>query len=123
MCGAESGLESNALAKESASHRQSDVLMTEASQSVIEALSAQVAALTEQMKSMQNNNNSSCYYTKSKPRKEKRLCEHCGMNHVISEKYGCFGKAMADGKLTEQEALYIFKNMKNPHAAIRKMKE
>ena len=53
-----SGLESNALAKESASHRQSDVLMTDASQSVIQSLTDQVAALTEQVKSMHNNNNS-----------------------------------------------------------------
>ena len=75
------------------------------------------------MKSMQNNNNSNCYYTKTKPRKEKRLCEHCGMNHVISEKYGCFGKAMADGRLTEQEVQAIFNKVPDPAAAVRRMKE
>ena len=65
-----SGLESNALAKETTSHRQSDVLMTDASQSVIQALADQVAALTEQVKSMQNNNNTNCYYTRRQPREK-----------------------------------------------------
>ena len=72
-------LESNNLSKESTPNRQSDVLMTDSTQSVIQALTNQVAALTEQVKSMQDSSNSNCYATSSEhKRPEPQDCKHCG---------------------------------------------
>ena len=114
-------LESNNLAKESASHRQSDVLMTDSTQTAIQALADQVAALTEQVKSMQNNNNSNCYATSSDRKREE--CKHCGQLHVINKKYECLGKALAEGQLTDTQAEGMFNYMKNPKSAVNKIKE
>ena len=105
-------LESNNLCKESASHRQSDVLMTDSNQSVVQALVDQVAALTAQVQSMQNNNNSNCYATYT-DRKKPEECKHCGQTHVINKKYECIGKALAEGQMTDKQAEAIFSYRSN----------
>ena len=116
-------LESNNLCKESASHRQSDVLMTDSTQSVIQALADQVAALTASVQSMQNNNNSNCYATSTdRKRPEPVECKHCGQTHVVNKKYECIGKALAEGQMTDKQAEAIFTLSKNPKGAVERIK-
>ena len=116
-------LESNNLSKESSSHRQSDVLMTDSNQSVVQALVDQVAALTAQVQSLQNNNNSRCYATSSdRKRPEPEECKHCGQTHIINKKYECLGKALAEGQMTDKEAEKIFAFAKSPKGAVEKIK-
>ena len=97
--------------------------MTDSNQSVVQALMDQVAALTAQVQSMQNNNNSTCYATSTDRKRPKpEECKHCGQTHIVNKKYECLGKALAEGQMTAEEAEKIFAFAKSPKGAVDKIK-
>ena len=112
------GLESNNATKDANMHRQSDVLRTSTEDDTIKVLVAQVTALTEQVRALQG---TSVLATAGSRCTVK--CEHCGHVHWPNKKYGCIGKALAEGKATMNEAKAVFKNFTDPENAALMAKE
>ena len=112
------GLESNNATKEANMHRQSDVLKISTEDDTIKALMAQVSALTTQVRALQGSN---VFATSGN--KCTTACEHCGHAHWPNKTYGCIGKALAEGKVSLNDAKAVFKNYTDPEGAARKAKE